>query len=142
MDLFIICFVLSTIWVGPFWFSMLFKPHNKKTKQLMGKSLFFMGPIFIWFFVISFNPSGLVDFFNIGSHPGGFIKGIAQGMSTDAGVTAMWSHMVTGDIFVTRWIWKNCVKYNVNLWALRFSVFFGVMLMPIGVIIYLISSKK
>ena len=142
MDLFTICFVLSTIWVGPFWFSMLFKPYNKKTKNLMDKSLFFMGPIFIWFFVISVNPSGFVDFFNIGSHPEGFIKGIAQGLSTDAGVTAMWSHMVTGDIFVTRWIWKNCVKYNVNLWTLRLSVFFGVMLMPIGVIIYLISSKK
>lgn len=142
MNLFTICFVLSTIWVGPFWFLMLIKPYNGKTKNLMSKSLFFIGPIFIWFFVMSLNPKGLIEFFSMGSHPGGFIKGIVKGLSTDAGVTAMWSHMVAGDIFVTRWIWRNCMKYNVNVWALRLSVFFGVILMPIGVIIYLISSKK
>ncbi len=142
MDLFKICFVLSTIWVGPFWFSMLINPYSIKTKNLMDKTLFFIGPIIIWFFLMCVSPSGITDFFSIGTHPGGFIKGIAQGLSTDSGVTAMWSHMVVGDIFVTRWIWNNCVKYNLSLWKLRLSIFFGVILMPIGVIIYLISHKK
>lgn len=142
MDLFTICFIISTIWLGPYWFSMLIKPYDRKTKNLMDKSQFFIGPIFIWFFIMSINPTGLIDLFSLGLDPEAIITGIAQGLSTNAGVAATWSHMVVGDIFVTRWIWKNCVKYNVNLWALRLSVFFGVILMPVGVIIYLISRKK
>jgi len=54
----------------------------------------------------------------------------------------MWAHMVAGDIFATRWIWQNSVKNKDNIWILRLSVFFGVMLMPLGIAIHLIFSKK
>ena len=142
MDLYSISFIISTIWVGPFWFAMLVRPYDKKTNTIMDKQLFFLGPIIVWFLIMILNPNGLIDFLNSGSHPDGFFAGLALGMSTKAGVSAMWSHMVAGDIFVTRWIWINCVKNNDKIWLLRLSVFFGVMLMPLGLLIYLIFQKK
>ncbi len=142
MDLYIISFIISTLWIGPFWFAMLIKPYDSKTKNLLNKPLFFLGPIFIWFIIIIMNPIGLIEFINSPSNSDGFLEGIAQGLSTNAGVTAMWAHMVAGDIFATRWIWQNSVKNKDNIWILRLSVFFGVMLMPLGIAIHLIFSKK
>ena len=138
MDIYTILFILSTLWVGPYWFAMMLKPYEEKTSRLLSKPFFFMGPIIIWFLVMIMNPEGLVDFLNSGSHPNGFFAGIAQGMGTKAGITAMWAHMVAGDICATRWIWSDALKRNTKIWVLRTSIFFGVMLMPVGIIIYLL----
>ena len=142
MDIYTLLFFLTTFWVGPFWFAMLLQPHAVKTVQMMDKQWFFFGPIIIWFAVMILNPSGLADFANSGSHPDGFMAGMAAGMASKAGVTAMWAHMVAGDIFATRWIWQDSVKRQNNIWVTRSSVFFGVMLMPIGILIHLIFRNK
>ena len=142
MDLYTISFIISTLWIGPFWLAMLIKPYEPKTKELLSKPLFFLGPILIWFIVMIINPNGLIEFLNSPSHPDGFFVGVTEGLSTNAGITAMWAHMVAGDIFATRWIWANGIKNNDNIWLLRLSVFFGVMLMPLGIVIHLIFSKK
>ena len=142
MDLYTISFIITTLWVGPFWFAMLINPFTEKTLNLMNKPLFFIGPIIIWYLIMFFNPNGFVDFINSGSHPNGFFAGIAAGLSTKAGVTAMWAHMVAGDICATRWIWKDGIKKNNNIWVMRLSIFFGVMLMPLGILIHLVFGKK
>ena len=142
MDLYTISFILSTLWVGPFWFAMLYKPHDDSTKKLMNKQLFFFGPVLIWFIIMIINPRGLIEFINSFSHPDGFFIGIAESMSSRAGVTAMWAHMVAGDIFATRWIWSDGIKKNNKTWVLRASIFFGVMLMPVGVLVHLIFTNK
>ena len=35
MDLYDITFILSTLWIGPFWFAMLINPEKVKTKNLL-----------------------------------------------------------------------------------------------------------
>ena len=142
MDIYLISFIISTLWIGPFWFAMLFKPYDNSTKSIMKRHIFFIGPIIIWFIIMTLNPTGLIDFLNSGSHPDGFLAGLAKGMSTKAGVSAMWAHMVAGDIFATRWMWENGVKNNESIWLIRLSVFFGVMLMPLGILIYIIFRKN
>ena len=142
MDIYLISFIISTLWIGPFWFAMLFKPYDNNTKSIMKQPIFFIGPIIIWFIIMILNPSGLIDFLNSGSHIDGFFAGLANSMSTKAGVSAMWAHMVTGDIFATRWMWKNGIKNNDSIWLIRLSVFFGVILMPLGILIYIIFRKN
>ena len=142
MDIYVISFILSTFWIGPFWFSMLLKPYDNKTIKIMDKPLFFLGPIFIWFFIILSNPAELNQLISAGSNPDGFLIGIGQSMMSKAGVSAMWAHMVAGDIFATRWIWKKCKSNNNNIWITRLCIFFGVMLMPIGILICLIYNNK
>ena len=134
-------FILSTFWVGRFWFAMLLNPQKDKTKKLLSGPLFFLGPIVIWILVMAMNPQGLVDFANSGSHPDGFFAGLATGMSSPAGITAMWAHMVAGDICVTRWIWKEGLRQDTNKTVSRLAIFFGVMLMPLGLAIHLLFGK-
>ena len=98
----------------------------------------FIGPIAIWFLVMGLNPQGLADFMNSGSHPDGFLAGLAEGMGTKAGITALWAHVVAGDIAVTRWIWQDSLKRAARPWATRIAVFFGVMMMPLGLALHLL----
>ena len=141
MDIYTISFVLSTLWVGPFWFAMLINPEKDKTKKLLSGPLFFLGPIVIWMLVMAMNPQGLIDFANSGLHPDGLFTGLEAGMSYPAGVKAMWAHMVAGAICVTRWIWKDGLRQNTNKTVSRLAVFFGVMLMPLGLAIQLLFGK-
>ena len=88
------------------------------------------------------NPQGLIDFFNVGSHPEGFIIGMSKSLATKVGVTATWAHVVAGDIFATRWVWADGIKRNSNLLLLRISIFFSVILMPLGIFLHLILRNK
>ena len=140
MDIYDISFIFSTFWVGPFWIAMLINPDKEKTKNLLSGPWFFIGPIAFWFLIMCYNPQGLIDLFSGSSESTGFIEGLAAGLATKAGITATWAHMVAGDIFVTRWIWKKCLETNSPLWIARLSIFFGVMLMPVGLGIFAISN--
>ena len=135
-------FIASTFWVGPFWFAMLLNPKAEKTKKLLDNSLFFLGPIIIWLITMLLSPSNLAEFANSFSSEDGFLIGLANTLNTKVGITATWAHMVAGDIFATRWIWKKCLQYNINPIVRTLAIFFGVMLMPIGILIYLIFSPK
>jgi hypothetical protein len=106
MDIYDVSFIISTLWIGPFWMAMLLNPKEEKTKKLLSGPWFFIGPIILWFIIMCYNPQGLIDLFFGSSNSLGFIEGLAAGLATKAGITATWAHMVIGDIFVTRWIWK------------------------------------
>lgn len=142
MNVYEIIFILSTFWVGPFWFAMLLQPNAEKTKKLLSKPLFFLGPIILWFIVMIISPDGLSKFGESFSNDRGFLNGLINAFSSEAGITATWAHMVAGDIFATRWIWKKCLEHELNP-ILRFlAIFFGVMLMPIGILILILSTLK
>tara|TARA_B100000575_G_scaffold148723_1_gene118636 strand:+ start:9364 stop:9807 length:444 start_codon:yes stop_codon:yes gene_type:complete len=138
MDIYEICFLLSTFWVGPFWFAMLINPREEKTKRMLKGPWFYLGPIIIWYILMALNPQGLIDLAGGSNNDEGFLIGLANALATKPGVTATWAHMVAGDFFVTRWIWLKCIENNANKWIMRLSIFFGVMLMPIGLAIYAI----
>jgi hypothetical protein len=140
MDIYEISFIISTFWVGPFWIAMLINPETDKTKKLLKGPWFFLGPIVFWFILMIYNPQGLIDLANGSSNSAGFLEGLAIGMGTKAGVSAIWAHMVAGDIIATRWIWKKSIEIKANKWVTRLSVFFGVMLMPVGIAIFILSN--
>jgi hypothetical protein len=140
MDIYEISFIISTFWVGPFWIAMLINPETDKTKKLLKGPWFFLGPIVFWFILMIYNPQGLIDLASGSSNSAGFLEGLAIGMGTKAGVSAIWAHMVAGDIIATRWIWKKSIEIKANKWVTRLSVFFGVMLMPVGIAIFILSN--
>ena len=142
MDLYALCFFLSTMWVGPFWFGMLVFPEHKLTQKAMEGPWFFLGPILIWWAVTFADPQGLVDLAKDSTKPDQVLDGLATIMGTRQGAVAAWAHMVAGDIFVTRWMWKRCMERNTNSGLRSAIVFFGVMLMPVGVAIYLVAARK
>ena len=142
MDIYTISFILSTLWVGPFWIAMLLNPKKEKTKKMLKEPLFFIGPIIIWFLIMFLNPQGLADLFVPPDESTGILDTIGSALGTRAGVAGTWAHMVVGDIFVTRWIWRRSIHSNQKLWTTRFSIFFGVMLMPLGLAIHTITNWR
>ena len=73
-----------------------------------------------------------------GQGQGAFGEGAASpGRDPDRGAAAAWAHMVAGDIFVTRWMWVRCMEEKVSRKVMAPIVFFGIMLMPVGVALYM-----
>lgn len=142
MDIYTISFILSTLWVGPFWIAMLLNPKKEKTKKMLEEPLFFIGPIIIWFLIMFLNPQGLADLFVKSGESSGILDSIGSALGTPAGVAGTWAHMVVGDIFVTRWIWRRSIDSNQKPWITRLSIFFGVMLMPLGLAIHTIANRR
>jgi len=141
MDLFDISFFLSTFWVGPFWVGMLFYPNHELTQKWMDTPWFFLGPILIWWAIMVSNPLSLVEFGLDSMDPENVLSGLADLLSTRAGASAAWAHFVAGDIVVTRWIWKRCLDMDASGPARFASIFFGVMLMPVGVVLHLLLVR-
>ena len=137
MDIYDYSFFLSTMWVGPFWFAMLVYPEHELTKKVMNGPWFFLGPIVIWWAVTIASPQGLIDLSKDFANPGGILDGLAAIMGSKAGASAAWAHMVAGDIFVTRWMWKRCMEEGSKRWVSASTVFFGVMLMPVGLALHM-----
>ena len=136
MDIYDVSFFLSTMWVGPFWFAMLVYPEHDITERAMRGPWFFLGPILIWFVVTASDPEGLVELASDSMEPSNAMSGLATLLGTRAGAAAAWAHMVAGDIFVTRWMWKRCIDRGAERWITAATVFFGVMLMPVGVALH------
>ena len=109
MDIYDVSFFLSTMWVGPFWFAMLVYPEHDVTERAMRGPWFFLGPILIWFVVTASDPEGLVELASDSMDPSNAMSGLATLLGTRAVAAAAWAHMVAGDIFVTRWMWKRCI---------------------------------
>ncbi len=142
MDLFDLAFFLSTMWVGPFWLAMLLYPDHEKTHIAMGGPWFFLGPIIIWWVLMASNPQALIDFGMDSIDPTNILAGLADLLSTRGGAAAAWAHFVAGDIVVTRWMWKRCLERQTERWVSTLSVFFGVMLMPVGVALHLALVRE
>ena len=141
MDIYDISFFFSTMWVGPFWFGMLVFPEHELTKKALAGPWFFLGPILTWWAVTVTNPQGLVDLSKDFANPSGILEGLADIMSSKAGASAAWAHMVAGDIFVTRWMWKRCLEHESEKWVNAVTVFFGVMLMPVGIALHAVLVR-
>ena len=142
MDLYDISFFLSTMWVGPFWLAMLVYPDDEKTKQILKGPWFFLGPILIWWAVTLSAPGGLIDLAEGFSDPLNILDSLVVILGTPAGASAAWAHMVAGDIFITRWMWKRCLERGTERWISGVSVFFGVMLMPVGLALHLALVRE
>ena len=88
------------------------------------------------------DPQALVDFAKDSMDPRGVLDGLAELLGTRVGASAAWAHFVAGDIVVTRWMWKRCLERDVDRWVSTVSVFFGVMLMPVGVALHLALVRE
>ncbi|MBI87457.1 MAG: hypothetical protein CMB61_00695 [Euryarchaeota archaeon] len=142
MDVYDLAFFLSTMWVGPFWIGMLAYPDHERTHAAMSGPWFFLGPILIWWALMVSNPQALIDFSKETMDPSSVLDGLADLLATRAGAAAAWAHFVAGDIVVTRWMWKRCLERECERWITTVSVFFGVMLMPVGVALHLALVRE
>ena len=133
-------FMLSTIWVGPFWMLMLVEPFSERTETWLKGNLLFLGPLGVWLLATVLNPSGLLDLFT--GNPLEFFDTMVSLLGTETGTVLAWAHFVAGDIMATRWMWRKGIENQIGINRIRIIVFFGVMLMPVGLLLHVILNRE
>ena len=136
----LVAFFTATMWVGPFWLLMLLQPYEERTKQWMEGPWFVLGPLVAYLIILAMNLGALSDMIGDGTLSG-VVSGLADVLGTNDGAVLAWTHFVIGDIIVTRWIWKRSVEMEMNKTVAQVAILFGVMLMPVGLAIHLITTQ-
>ncbi|MFL2978842.1 MAG: abscisic acid-deficient protein Aba4 family protein [Candidatus Thalassarchaeaceae archaeon] len=63
-------------------------------------------------------------------------------LGTETGTVLAWAHFVAGDIMATRWMWRKGIENKIGINRIRIIVFFGVMLMPVGLLLHVILNRE
>ena len=132
-------FLIPTIWVGPFWLLMMVEPLSERTSDWVEGNLIFLGPLIAYFVTILVDPDGMVELFT--GNPAEIMDTMVELLGTESGTVLAWAHFVAGDIIATRWMWRKAVENEIGLNQTRVIVFFGVMLMPVGLLLHMALNR-
>ncbi len=133
-------FLIPTIWVGPFWLLMMVEPKSERTSKWVEGNLIFLGPLIAYFVTILANPTGMIELFT--GNPAEIMDTLVELLGTESGTVLAWAHFVAGDIIATRWMWRKAVENEIGLNQTRMIVFFGVMLMPVGLLPHIALNRE
>ena len=139
-----VAFSLATFLPQPVWIFLIVFPNAKITKQIMGT---YGIPVITFFALIHFfivfasimQPNGTAPLaeFNDVFDPSGDPQGAMLGMMKYPNfVSEEWSHVLTWDLFVGRWIWMDGLKKGVFT---NISCLFCNLIGPPGFLIHLIT---
>lgn len=127
-------FQLSNLLVMPFWFLMIFLPHWRWTKRIIGSILIVLPVALLYaLLVVPIMPSAFGDLMNPS------LDSIAALIGTPEGATIAWAHFLAFDLFVGRWAYLDSRARNVTAWLASPSIFFILMFGPFGLLLYLIA---
>ena len=132
-------FLIPTIWVGPGWLLMMVEPKSERTSKWVEGNLIFLGPLIAYFVTILIDPDGMIDLFT--GNPAEIMDTMVVLLGTESGTVLAWAHFVAGDIIATRWMWRKAVENEISLNQTRVIVFFGVMLMPVGLLLHMALNR-
>ena len=133
-------FLIPTIWVGPFWLMMMVEPRSERTTNWVEGNLIFLGPLVAYFVTIIVEPNGMIELFT--GNPTEIMDTMVELLGTDSGTVLAWAHFVAGDIIATRWMWRKAIENEIGLNQTRMIVFFGVMLMPVGLLLHMALNRE
>lgn len=144
-------FSVATFLPQPFWLLLILFPNASITKTIMGKygiqtiTLFCLVHFFIVFSSI-LQPDGtapLVEFNDVFDPSGDPQKAMMGMMKYPNFVSEEWSHVLTWDLFVGRWIWMDGLKKRGDDGKGVFtgvSVLFCNLIGPPGFLIHFVTS--
>ena len=133
-------FMLATIWIGPFWMMMLIQPESERTATWMEGPWFVLGPLIAYLLTVVLNPSGIIDL--VSGNPTQIADTLVVLLGTEEGTVLAWTHMIAGDIIVTRWMWKKALQNGLPMIQTRIIVMMGVMLMPVGLLLHVLLNRE
>ena len=133
-------FLIPTIWVGPFWLMMMVEPQSERTSKWVEGNLIFLGPLVAYFVTIMADQSGMIELFT--GNPAEIMDTMVELLGTESGTVLAWAHFVAGDIIATRWMWRKAIESEIGLNQTRIIVFFGVMLMPVGLLFHMALNRE
>ena len=133
-------FLIPTIWGGPFWVLMMVEAKSERTSKWVEGDLIFLGPLIAYFVTILVDPDGMIELF--AGNPAEIMDTMVELLGTESGTVLAWAHFVAGDIIATRWMWRKAIENEIGLNQTRVIVFFGVMLMPVGLLLHMALNRE
>lgn len=120
----------------PLWLAMMFAPSHPLTKRISRSSVIFM--LVSLNYVVALRNAmrtgseqkiSLADFTTL--------KGISQGLGTEEGALAGWTHMLALDLFIGAWIYRQCQQLGAPNWIRIPALTFTLMTGPFGLFLFL-----
>lgn len=125
-------FRLTNLLVLPFWLLMLLAPRAKFTQRVMGSNLIFflLGGIYSTLLARGLvkDPSGMREIMNPN------LNGITKLLTGRDSAFLAWTHFLTSDLFVGRWIYLDSLQRGKTA---RLPVLLTFLAGPFGLVSYL-----
>ena len=126
-----IIFQVLSMSPGPFWIMILFFPFHKKAMLAVDVYLIILAAFFTWMTL-----PVVPDLLPLLAKPE--FASMYEFLSTPLGVLGSWNHMILGDLWIGRWVARDCQRESKPLLARIVFVmpilFFG----PLGLFFYVV----
>ena len=128
-------FSISNFLTMPFWLLMIFLPHWRWTRRIMGSLLVVVPAALLYVILIAPNLGGtLNDLANLD------LALVQALLGSPEGATLGWAHFLAFDLFVGRWGYlDNLSTTRLSAWLVSPMLFFVLMLGPVGFTLYFIA---
>jgi DNA-binding MarR family transcriptional regulator len=127
-------FQVSSLFVMPFWFLMIFLPNWQFTKKVIASPWIGVGPALIYAALVLPRIGAIVPAV---AHP--TMAGVQMLLGTPLGTTLGWAHFLAFDVFVGRWMYLDSRERSISAWLASPMLFLTFMLGPLGWLLYLIT---
>ena len=125
-------FELGSLWVMPFWLTMIFLPRLKLTQALNRGLWGPIGPALVYAALVLPRMASVLPAVLQPKLPA-----IAALLATPEGATIAWLHFLAFDLFLGRYIYWDARERELPALAVAPILFFTLMLGPIGLLAYL-----
>ncbi len=130
-------FRLTNLIVLPFWVLMLLLPNTGLTRSIMRNNFIFMilGGIYSGLLAqgLTKNPGGFQDVMNPN------LDGIVKLLANRQGAFTGWTHFLTFDLFVGRWIYFDSLERGR---VARLSILLTFLAGPLGLLFYVTIARN
>jgi hypothetical protein len=132
-------FSLTFLLTSPFWAMMILAPRWRWSQRIIGSPYIVLPAALLY--VILVIPA-LREALPLLAAP--TLENIAGLLGSEAGATIGWIHFLAFDLFVGRWAYLDAQKRRISHWLMAPTLFFILMLGPLGFSLYLLvrQTKK
>ncbi len=129
-------FAVSSFFVLPVWALMIFLPHWRVTRRLIGSPLIAALPAVLYAALVF---PRLAQVWPLVARPS--LAGIAGLLGSPAGATIAWLHFLAFDLLVGRWIYLDSRDRGLSAWLMAPMLYLTLMLGPCGFLLYLLFRR-
>jgi hypothetical protein len=126
-------FLISNVYIIPFWVMMMAAPRWPWTKRIIG-SPWIAAPLALLYVVLIIPQLGSL----LGDLLNPSLMNIAAALSTPEGAMVGWVHFLTFDLFVGRWVYLDSQEKKLSPWLMAPVLFLILMMGPLGFSFYLV----
>ena len=138
VDIAVITFWFSSIFIGPLWIMMWFMPRHEFTKKVVGDIRICVLPL-----IISYSILLVPNFFEVMLSLGSQMptpEVVLDLFSADEMIILAWLHFLVMDTFVGRYVWMRMIAADRPIQVSMPVLLFCMMAGPIGLLLGILTT--